>query len=264
MSVFDTAIDLHPVGDSLFRGSTVPEWANMVGPFGGITAAALVRAIQLHPQCHGEPISLTVNYVAPIADGDFDVATKHVRTNRSNQHWIIEQSQGGEVKTTATAVFGVRRDTWADAEATPPAAPDPEGLEQAASPLTWFTNYDIRYVDGAVPAMDGTESASSTTTLWARNNPPRPLDYAALTAVSDVFFPRVFLRRGQFIPAGTVTLAVYFHAGDEQITAAGDDFILGTARAHQFTRGYFDQTAHLWSRGGVPLVTSHQYVYFKG
>lgn len=106
MSVFDKAIDLQPAGDGHFQGSTVPEWANMAGPFGGITAAALIRAIQLHPQCHGQPIALTVNYVAPIADGDFDVDTKLVRTNRSNQHWIVEQSQGGEVKTTATAVLG--------------------------------------------------------------------------------------------------------------------------------------------------------------
>jgi len=264
VSVFDKAIDLQPAGDGHFQGSTVPEWANMVGPFGGITAAALIRAIQLHPQCHGQPIALTVNYVAPIADGDFDVDTKLVRTNRSNQHWIVEQSQGGEVKTTATAVFGLRRDTWSDAEATPPSAPEPDGLEQAASPLTWFANYDIRYVDGAVPAAEGPGSDSSTTTLWVRNNPARPLDFAALTAVGDIFFPRVFLRRGQFLPAGTVTLTIYYHANAAQIDSAGDDFVLGTARAHQFTRGYFDQTAHLWSRDGVPLATSHQYVYFKG
>lgn len=264
MSVFDKAIDLQPAGDGHFHGSTVPEWANMVGPFGGITAAALIRAIQLHPQCHGQPIALTVNYVAPIADGEFDVDTKLVRTNRSNQHWIVEQSQGGEVKTTATAVFGLRRDTWSDAEVTPPAAPGPEGLEQAASPLTWFTNYDIRYVDGAASADEGSGSDSSTTTLWVRNNPPRPLDFAALTAVGDIFFPRVFLRLGQFLPAGTVTLTIYFHANGEQIDSVGDHFVLGTARAHQFTRGYFDQTAHLWGRDGVPLATSHQYVYFKG
>ncbi|MBU8808131.1 acyl-CoA thioesterase [Mycolicibacterium goodii] len=264
MSVFDKAIDLQPDGDGRFRGSTVPEWANMVGPFGGITAAALVRAIQLHPECHGDPIAVTVNYVAPIADGDFDVETKLVRTNRSNQHWIVEQHQSGEVKTTATAVFGVRRDTWGDAELAAPPALDPDGLAQAESPLTWFSNYDIRYVDGAVPTIEGTASASSTTTLWVRNNPPRPLDFAALTAVGDIFYPRVFRRRGQFLPAGTVTLTIYFHASGDEITAAGADYVLGTARAHQFTRGYFDQTAHLWSRGGTPLATSHQYVYFKG
>lgn len=264
MSAFDKAIDLQPAGHGRFRGSTTPEWANMVGPFGGITAATLVRAVQLHPERHGQPIAVTVNYVAPIADGDYDIDTTLVKTNRSNQHWIVTLSQGGETKTTATAVFGLRRDTWSDTEIAPPAAAAPEELAEAVSPLPWFTNYDMRFVDGAMPSMDGTESASSTTTLWVRNDPPRPLDFPALTAISDVFYPRVFLRRGQFIPAGTVTITVYFHADGDQIDSSGDDFVLGTARAHQLSRGYFDQTAHLWNRGGTLLATSHQFVYFKG
>lgn len=236
----------------------------MVGPFGGITAATLVRAVELHPQRHGQPIALTANYLAPIADGEFDIATRVVKTNRSNQHWIVELSQDGDVKTTATAVFGLRRDTWADTEIAPPPAPAPE--EVAASepsfPVAWFKNYEMRFVDGPMPE-DGAESDSSTTTLWVRNNPSRALDFAALASVSDIFYPRVFLRRGQFVPAGTVTITTYFHADDEQLAAQGDDFLLATARAHRFSGGYFDQSAQLFGRNGIPLATSHQFVYFK-
>ena len=35
MTAFDNGIALQPAGDGLLRGRTVPEWANMVGPFGG-------------------------------------------------------------------------------------------------------------------------------------------------------------------------------------------------------------------------------------
>ena len=72
----------------------------MVGPFGGITAAVMLRAIETHPERVGEPLALTVNFTAPIADGDFDVSLRAVRTNRTNQHWIAELSQDGAVTTT--------------------------------------------------------------------------------------------------------------------------------------------------------------------
>ncbi|WP_454787978.1 acyl-CoA thioesterase [Mycolicibacterium lutetiense] len=265
MHPFDKALELEPSGDDLLRGRTIPEWANMVGPFGGITAAAMLRAVELHPKRHGQPIALTVNYLAPIVDGEFDVVTRVVKTNRSNQHWIVELSQDGDVKTTATAIFGLRRDTWADTEVTPPPAPAPEDIVPSVPPfgVVWFDNYDMRFVDGAIPDV-GAPSDSSTTTLWVRNNPARPMDFAALAAVSDIFYPRVFLRHGQFVPAGTVSITTYFHAVDTQLTAQGDDFVLATARAQRFSRGYFDQTAHLWSRDSTLLATSHQIVYFKG
>ena len=38
-----------------------PIWS---GPFGGITAAALIRAIETHPDRIGEPLALTVNFAA--------------------------------------------------------------------------------------------------------------------------------------------------------------------------------------------------------
>ncbi|OBG87962.1 acyl-CoA thioesterase [Mycobacterium sp. E802] len=267
MHPFDKALDLEAAGDGRWRGRTIPEWANMVGPFGGITAASLVRAVELHPQRHGQPIALTVNYLAPIADGEFEIVTRCVKTNRSNQHWIVELSQDGEAKTTATAVFGLRRQGWSDTEIAAPEVAGPEDIQRSVPPfgVVWFDNYDMRFAEGAMPDPNDepTESAGSTTTLWVRNNPPRPLDFSALTSVSDIFYPRVFLRHGQFVPAGTVTLTVYFHADEEQLAAQGDDFVLATARAHKFSGGYFDQTAHLFGRAGALLVTSHQFVYFK-
>ena len=36
----DRALEFEVVDDDVVRGQTQPEWANMVGPFGGVTAAA--------------------------------------------------------------------------------------------------------------------------------------------------------------------------------------------------------------------------------
>lgn len=257
------ALDSH---DGSSRGRTTSDFANMVGPFGGVTAASFIRAIEEHPDRLGDPVSLTVNYAAPISDGAFVIDLRAVRTNRTNQHWIAELIQDGEIKTTATAVFGVRRDTWSDTEPQAPAVPAPQDAVQQdiSSFVTWTRNYEMRFVAGAMPGEGSGESADSTTTLWVRDQPPRPLDYAALTALCDVFYPRIFLRRGQFVPAGTISFTVYFHADTDALTRQGDDFLLATARAQRFTGGFFDQNAQLWGRDGTLLAVTHQLVYFKG
>ena len=262
---FDEALRLDTISADVRRGRTHPEWANMVGPFGGITAAAMLAAVEGHPDRIGEPLALTVNFAAPIADGDFDIGLRAARTNRTNQHWIVELSQDGVVKTTATAVFAIRRESWTDTEANAASAPPPEQVA-AGDPgfVAWTGLYDMRFVEGAMAGEDGQPSLSSTTTLWVRDKAGRPVDYPALAAVCDIFYPRVFLRRGGFIPSGTISLTTYFHADRQQLGALGDDFVLATAYANRFTGGYFDQSAQIWARDGDLLATTHQIVYFKG
>jgi len=59
---FDNAIHLDTSDGNVRHGRSHPEWANMVGPFGGITAAVMLRAIETHPERVGEPLALTVNF----------------------------------------------------------------------------------------------------------------------------------------------------------------------------------------------------------
>ena len=262
---FDNAIDLDTIDGNVRRGRTHPEWANMVGPFGGITAAVMLRAIETQPDRIGEPLALTVNFTSPIADGDFDISLRAARTNRTNQHWIVELSQHGAVTTTATAIFGIRRDTWSDTQAVPPAAPPPEQISRSSRENlpVWTDLYDMRFAEGSFSGGAVQTGSSSTTTLWVRDAAQRQVDFPALTAMSDIFFPRVYLRRG-IIPAGTISMTTYFHADTQHLDALADDYILATAHADRFDRGFFDQNAQLWSRDGALLATTYQIVYFKG
>ena len=60
---FDQAMRLEPAGRSrpdTWLGASSPAYWNMVGPFGGTTAATAVQAIMQHPALLGEPIALTV------------------------------------------------------------------------------------------------------------------------------------------------------------------------------------------------------------
>lgn len=265
---FDEAIALVPVGEGLWQGHTSPAYANMVGPFGGITAAQALNAVMLHPQRQGEPVAFTVNFAAALADGAFTVSARPARTNRSTQHWVVDMQQGGDTVLTATAFTAIRRDTWSSSSETPmPAAAPPDGLpmrDVARGNVEWIRRYDMRIVSGSLPGRwDGEDHGLSDSLLWVRDTPLRPLDFASLTALSDVFFPRVWRRRANPVPVGTVSMTVYFHADSAVLRAAGSGYLLGQARANAFQAGYFDQAAHLWSDAGHLLAVSHQVVYYK-
>lgn len=58
----DEALALTSSAPGQFTGQTHPGYWNMVGPFGGVTAATLLQAVMQHPDRLGDPLSLTVNY----------------------------------------------------------------------------------------------------------------------------------------------------------------------------------------------------------
>ena len=265
--VLDQVVALTPAGEHRFRGRTHEAWANMVGPFGGTTAVTMLNAVLQHPERHGDPLALTLNYAGPVADGEFLIEARPVRTNRSNQHWVLEMRQGDEVVTTATALTGLRRETWSETETGPPEVPAPEEVTRASEDrgVRWIGNYDMRFVTGGWDDVAGDEgtTTTSTTTMWIRDSPERGLDHLSLTALGDSFFPRSFLRLGRPVPAGTVTLSIYFMATADELEAQGTDFVLGSVHAHRFHGSYHDESARLWSRDGTLLAISNQLMYFK-
>lgn len=255
----------------LFTGATSPDYWNMVGPFGGTTAAVMLQAVLRHPDLLGAPISATVNYAAALSEGPFEILALPVRTNRSTQHWTIQMSQTGadgkpHVTTTGTAVSAVRRDTWGTTDLPMPEVPPPDAVQrQRIGPARaeWIQRYDMRPIIGSIPSeWDGSGDASETR-MWLRDDEPRPLDFAALMAMSDCFFPRVWLRRANPVPIGTVSITTYFHVDAAMLAEVGTGHLLGVAKGQQFRNGYFDQAAQLWSEAGALLATSNQIVYFK-
>lgn len=261
MHPFDSALQL-TVEQNRFHGHTSPAYANMVGPFGGITAAVLLKALLDHPKRQGEPITITVNFAAPVKDGAFEIETQLIRTNRSNQHWFVTLSQANEIVTTATAVFTTRRTTWGTIDISFPTFPTDTELLSNHSLPAWTKNYTFRLA-GGMAALFSTNSATSVTLQSIRDEPPRPLDFLSLTAMCDVFFPRIFVRRGQFVPIGTVALTIYFHADTAVLAALGNTEVIGQARANRFYNSYHDQSAEIWSPAGDLLATTTQIVYFK-
>ena len=262
---FDAAMHLDALGDGRYRGATSPEYANMIGPFGGLIAAIMLQSACLGEERLGDPTALTVNFCGPIADGVFEITTRAVRTNRSSQHWSMELEQGGGIAVTATAVFARRRPTWSRTEARYPDVPPANAVERAmAFRMPWAQRYAMRFVRGPFPSLiEDLPGAEPLTQVWLADDPPRPIDFVSLAALSDAFFPRIFLRRPIWTPIGTVSLTVYIHADANSLAAQADRPVLGSAWASHFGNGMFDEHVEVWSDDGHFLASAHQVVYFK-
>lgn len=267
MTYFDEAITSSLDGN-VATAQTHPKYANMVGPFGGITAATVAHAIGTHPQAQGRIAALTVNFIAPLRDGAYTLDLTCVQTNNSNQHWTVTGQQGEAGTTTspltATALLVTERGQLRSSEVPFPAVPAADQLQPAVGPreLEWTNNYQMRFVEGGYDAVMAGPREDTRSTYWLRHTDERPWDYASLIAACDSFFPRSFLRAGTPLPAGTITMTTYVSADVATLEATGPD-ILCTAHAQFFGSGLHDQSAHLWSHTGELLAVSHQLVYSK-
>ncbi|MEQ8611001.1 MAG: thioesterase family protein [Parvibaculum sp.] len=263
----DLATRLTPAGEGRFTGRTSPAYWNMMGPFGGTTAALMLKAALDAPARLGDPVALTVNFCAPIAEGDFTIELTEARTNRSTQHWTMTLSQENGIAATASAVFAKRRETWAHQPAACPTIPPFETLApmETEGRNAWLQRYDLRFAEGAMTfeARADTDPGPSRSLLWVADKPERTLDFTSLASLADTFIVRLFLVRGRMVPAGTVSLTTYFHADAATLAAQGAKPLIGVADSSVFRQGYFDQSAELWSAEGQLLATSVQTVYYK-
>jgi acyl-CoA thioesterase len=264
---FDEAIALAVQPGGTFAGRTSADYANFIGPYGGITAAQLMQAVLQHPERIGEPVAFTINFAAAVADGEFTIDATPARTNRSTQHWIVRMLQQGEVVTTATLMTATRRETWGVVEAAMPQVPAPADVARQPLPqrrVAWLERYERRFIEGDIPReWKGQDSGHSLTRLWLRDAPERPVDFASLTAMADNFFPRLWLRRATQVALGTVTMTVYFHADASVLQATGTGFLLAQAQGQGFRHGYLDQEGLLWNEAGELLASTTQLMYFK-
>ncbi len=257
---FDEALRLSAIDEDRFAGATNPAYRNMVGPFGGLTAATLLSALLQHPKRLGDPVAFTVNFAAPVPDGEFTIRTRLIQSGRSVQHWSAElaakDAQAGSASTTATAVFGTRRQTWGHRPLEAPALPAPLELAQSPRPeaIRWLERYDRRSLD---------ERDSPLGKAWLSDDPPRLIDFASLVAYCDAFTPWIFVTRGHRTPIGTVSLNTFFHVSTSELDGLARSLAKSRYRTNIIHEGFFDQEGELWSPCDRLLATTRQMVWFR-
>lgn len=263
----DEATRLVPLGEGWHAGATHPAYANMAGPFGGVTAAALLNAVLLDPRRLADPIALTVNFCGPIADGEFEIETKLQRGGKTTQHWSMELKQKGVVCTTASAVCGARKAVWSHYPVKGPSAAPRNNFEEMRKDgrPEWTRRYSFRFVEGGLdnfPRSDG-QIESARSLAYIADAPDRPLDFVSLAALSDAFFVRIMHARGTFQPMATVSLTSYFHVGADELASIGVTPLIGEADAAIFHNGFADQTSALWTPDGRLVANGVQISWYK-
>lgn len=264
---FDSATKLTDLGGGKFAGETSADYANVVGTFGGVTAATMMRAVLENADRRGDPVAQTVNFCGSIGSGDFEVSTTMERAGKNTQHWSLKLIQNGEVKTTASIVCGVRSEAFSKQIETKPPAPEPKSCTQLKTKglISWLERYSFRFVEGE-PQLSGiplSEQGNSRSLLWISDIPERPLDTLSLAAISDCFFPRLLHLRGKMVPFGTVSMTTYFHATTAEISTNGATAVLGASDSKRVHRNFHDQQMQLWASGGELLASGAQLVWYK-
>lgn len=269
---FDDALRLESMREgregSVWRGHTDPRYWHAIGPFGGTTAAIVLNSLLQEQTAEGAPISLSLTYASAIESGEFEVRNARVAASRSTQHWSAQIWQKGKVVVNAIALLAKRRESWSDCESVMPDVPPASSINPGSWSelgLEWLNRYRLRVVRGGFEAVsEGRISAPAITEQWIEDYPPRNLDFPALAACCDAFCSRLYLRKGEMLPAGTVSLTIFFHADHQALSENGSKPVLGVARAGRFYNRFFDQHAEVWREDGVLLATSQQMVWFQG
>jgi len=252
---FDRATRISRVEGKL-QGVASADYFAFVGPFGGATAATLLRAIIEHPERAGDPLSVTVNFCAPVGSAPFELDARLLKATRSTQHWMVELVQDGGVAAFMTAVFAVRRPSWSHQTAAMPEAPPFDQIKPLPTSVIapWAPQYGKASND---------HPASAYSRMWLSDTRPRRIDFLSLLSMSDTFFARIFHVLGAIVPIGTVSMTTVFHADSADLAAENTTMVLGAADANIFHKSFSDQTGQLWSPGGRLLATTSQVVYFK-
>ncbi len=263
----DAALALEPLGEGRYRGHTAADYWNMVGPYGGITAALCQRAVLDDPRHIGEPIALTVNFCAAIAEGAFTIELDFVRTSRTTQHIAIRLLQADPkrdgqqaVVIQAMAVMGVRRELWSSLQVSRPELPPPDTMERRLPRvgIRWLERFDSRFPQ----PLTRPPVAGEPVLDWVRDDPPRPLDYPALASLADSFYPSIYALMQKRVPIATVSMNTYFHASAADLAAIGSDYLLGSTRSQVFEAGFFDCESQLW-HGERLIATTQQVVWYR-
>ncbi len=264
---FDSSIQLSAEGPGRFRLPTSDAYWNMIGPYGGWSAAATLQAVLEDPRSTGLPLAATVQFMGGFDQGILDVRSEPLRVNRSTQFWqsrLSPETGGPDADPAVLAIVTLakRRESLEAQEHTMPDVPPPEDVaefEPFDQAPAFTRNYVHRYVKGRMFS-----GASDTHSLvWYRCREGSALTWAGLMSYCDVSFPRLFFRRTSFTPIATVSMSVHFHCDTEDLAAIGSDYVLVECWGRVVRGGYFDQGAIIWSRDGKLLAFSDQVMWFR-
>ena len=230
--------------------------------FGGWTAALLLKSVLTHPQAEGSASAITVNFIKRVPPGAaLSICAERIGGGRSIAHWRTSLMLEGEddPAAAATVILTRRRDSDRFTEQPMPAAAAADELPPVHPPGPFGAQMEIRYAIGGNPF-----NRKSTRSLgWQRENSGRTLDAIGLVFLADLGWPRIFALGEGPRASSTITMSVYFHATDAELSSVGYDWILCDMVGTRIESSTVGSKADLWSRGGALLATTEQLCWIR-
>jgi acyl-CoA thioesterase len=248
--------------DARFTGAATPHFKNIIGPYGGWSAAILAKGLIEAAGPEMELVSITTDFLAGAREGPVALDVVCDRGGKNTQFWHASLTAQGDSNPSnrAMGILSRRRETIRWTEGSRPDAPAPEDCDRANLPMAWSRTVEMRPTRSPPFHRDDNRTDSLA---WIRLDPARPLDAVALVALADTPTPRLFHVTGEFGMVATVSMTVYLHASPEDYAAVGSDYMLVETTAARGGRGFYDQHARIWSRDGRLLATTQQIVWYK-
>jgi acyl-CoA thioesterase len=249
----DTAVRAR--GDGIFDCDLRSDWWVVLGPNGGYLGAVVVRALSADPELGPRPLrSITLHYLGPPRAGPAEVHVEVDRHGRSVSFMRARLVQVGRTLITAAAVFADDRDGLElDLVDAPHVSPpeDTPALPDAPDGPPFSREFDYRPAIGT-PLFGGGDEA--LTGGWFSCRDERALDAAMLVALTDAWFPAVFVMGTEPLAVPTLELTVHLRGR----LPREYDWTLGRFRTRLARAGFLEEEAEIFSREGALLAQARQ------
>lgn len=247
-------------GEGSYRWDVPDGWQQGRGAFGGLVLATVIRALE--NECESESQTLrTVSAVlcGPVEVGAAQVDIELLRAGSSTTAFAGRISQGGEVKTQVTALFGSRRVEDGDwnSMTPPPELGDWRNADVAeiGPPLApiFAQNMQMRPISGFPFSGGDTREVLG----WVRpRSPGEKRDAAYLAANLDAYWPAPLVAETGPRPMATVAFQMEIVGTMEGLDREAPLFHRASSPAA--SGGYTVEFRELWGADGRLLALNQQ------
>lgn len=234
-------------------------WRQGRGAYGGLTIAALIRAIEARAADPSRKVrSVTAELPAPLEAGPSKITVDVLRVGNSVTTARAAIEQGGEVRGHAVAVLAATRvgdgpAAWTELK--PPAATpwrELAPLPHSALAPEFTAHFDYRLVDGTPLSRKDARVIG-----WVRPRDRSGVrDAGYLASMIDAWWPAALVRFETLRPVATIAFTLEILGTLEGLDPESPLLYRGTVP--YCADGYFLETRELWGEDGRLVAINHQ------
>lgn len=263
MQNFLEASTWRPISSGTYAWDVDPHWFQGRGVFGGLQAAAVVRAMGREVTPERTLRALHLQFCAPLQAGEARLYVKRERKGAALSFLSARVVQKDRTILYGTASLGRPRKSVLDHKRQtlpkmPPAERVPP-IEMEGTDMPEFARHflEYRFCHGSLP-LSGAKDASLGG--YVRFLDSGPLDAPMAVALLDALPPAALVPATAVRPMGTIAYAVHCMGSLPPTGCSEDTAWPICVTSDRTTDGYSDETNMLWSPDGELLACARQLV----